>query len=376
VDLIKPAGRPATAFVNPMERDEAAQTGLAIIVVDPADDLARLRHAGGDTNLARAMRVRDSLLGLNVQGRIAVYGQVDAGRSLAIVRHLETLLPKCSFVSDTRAGGVMLRARMTKDESEIEAIRRVGRATVDVVGAVAELLRESPVQDGMLSAGSAPLTIGQVKAKIHLMLAERGVRSPEGPIFAQGRDGAIGHSTGTDGDPIRLGSPIVFDIYPHGPVGYYYDFTRTWCLDHAEPAVLDLYTDVRTVFEAVFPMLVPGASPMDLQVEVCRRFESLGHPTLLSDANTRSGYFHGLAHGVGLEIHEPPVFRHYMSEDEVALQPGMVITLEPGLYYPAQAMGVRLEDTVLIRADGGPEILVPYPYDLTLPLHDGPAEGH
>lgn len=369
-DLIKPADKPATLFVNPMERDEAAATGLRVQVEDQAAIVQYLREADGDKTLTAAFQLRDAFQQLQVSGRVGVYGQLDAGYVLALVRHLERLLPDCSFVSDHGSAGVLKRARMIKEPQEIDAIRKMGEVTVEVVESIAEVLRHQDVAgDILVDAAGEPITIGAVKAKIHLLLAERMAESSEGPIFAQGRDGALGHSTGTDRDAIRLGSPIVFDIYPRGlGGGYYYDFTRTWCVGHVPDAVRQLHADVSQVYHEVFPMLTAGASPKQIQIEVCRRFEAMGHPTVLSDPNTRSGYFHGLAHGLGLQIHEPPVFRHFDTEDEFPLEPGMVVSFEPGLYYPDQGIGVRLEDTVVIRADGPAQVLVPYPHDLLLPL--------
>jgi Xaa-Pro aminopeptidase len=217
-----------------------------------------------------------------------------------------------------------------------------------------------------------PLRVGKIKDMIHLMLAERGAEAPTGPIFAPGREGAIGHSVGRTDQVIKLGIPIVFDLYPrHRDGGYYFDFTRTWCLGYAPPEVSELYDDVLQVYRQNFASMQAGAIPLDIQVASCRLFEQQGHPTIMSDPDTQSGYFHALAHGLGLALHEAPIFRHYDNPANIPLEPGMVITYEPGLYYPEQNMGVRLEDPFLIQPEGPPQLLLEYPLDLVLPMRNG-----
>ncbi len=168
---------------------------------------------------------------------------------------------------------------------------------------------------------------------------------------------------------MKLGAPIVFDLYPRAlGSGYHFDLTRTWCLGHAPQGVQSLHADVKSVYEKIFDLMAADVSPRELQLEACRAFEARGHATLRQQPLPESGYLHGLGHGLGLEIHEAPKFRHYETQQEFPLQAGMVVTLEPGLYYPGKGAAVRLEDTLLIRADGTPEVLVPYPHDLVLPL--------
>ena len=95
---------------------------------------------------------------------------------------------------------------------------------------------------------------------------------------------------------------------------------------------------------------------------MCDVFHEAGYPTQLSKQEGEvldRGFYHGLGHGVGLEVHEPP----WLSRDPGTVEVGDVITLEPGLYEPDFG-GCRLEDLVLVTADGN-ENLTQYPYDLT-----------
>jgi len=99
----------------------------------------------------------------------------------------------------------------------------------------------------------------------------------------------------------------------------------------------------------------------------CEYFESKGHKSQLNFGAPTEGYVHSLGHGVGLNIHERP-FSGLMTGDDHRLAPGVVVTSEPGLYYPERGMGFRIEDTFWVRPDGRMEMLADYPYDFVLPM--------
>ena len=105
------------------------------------------------------------------------------------------------------------------------------------------------------------------------------------------------------------------------------------------------------------------------QEMTCELFEQQGHITIKSEPQTQEGYVHSLGHGLGLNIHEYPSFR-LSSANEHRLEPGVVVTIEPSLYYPERNMGIRLEDTVWVRPDGELEILAEYPLDLVLHMKE------
>ncbi len=370
VNLIKKAGQPPILLHHMLEREEARATGLRSVLLDQGRLHELLEQTEGDRHWAYALQLAEHFEKLGLAGRVAVYGHIEAGELLGTLERFKELLPDVEWIPDYGSRGVLGRARMTKDSEEIERIRRMGQVTVEVVDAIRSQLGDLRLEgDRLLDQAGSPLTVGAVKNRIHLLLAERRAESPFGPIFAQGRDGAIGHSVGRDEDEITPGTTIIFDIYPRElGGGYFFDFTRTWVLGEASEEVQALHADVQHVYEAVFPLLEAGASTRELQNEACRQFEALGHSTVRSAPESDSGYIHGLAHGIGLAIHEPPSFRHHPSPDETTLRPGMVFTFEPGLYYPDGDMAVRLEDTVYVRSDGSVERLAEYPHDLIIAL--------
>ena len=368
-DLIKVRGKEAVLFCNPMEREEAARTGLQTKNLAEYKLNELQKEAGGDLMKATARRYKLMLSELGItRGRVALYGRSEVGTSFAIFSALQQELPELTLVGEG-GNSVLMQAMGTKDSAEIERIRRMGQITTAVVGETADFLTSHAVKDGMLvKSDGQPLTIGEVKGQINLWLAARGADNPEGTIFAIGRDAAIPHSTGTASDALRLGQTIVYDIFPcEAGGGYYYDFTRTWCLGYAPDAVQALYQDVLDVYQQVSAAMTAGTACPVYQKMTCELFEAKGHPTIHSNPATQSGYVHSLGHGLGLRVHERPWFGATADEAD-RLTPGAVFTIEPGLYYPDKGMGVRLENSAWVRPDGLIEVLAPYPFDLVLPV--------
>jgi Xaa-Pro aminopeptidase len=258
---------------------------------------------------------------------------------------------------------------MTKDDPEVERIRKMGVITTQVVGLVADFITSKKVKNGLLvNRNGIPVKIGEVKKRINMWLSERGAYNPEGTIFAIGHDAGVPHSSGNPTDPLKLGQTIVFDIFPCEPGGgYFYDFTRTWCLGYAPPEAEELYGQVKEIYDRLMDSFKMNTPFRDYQRITCEYFESKGHKSQLNTENPLDGYVHSLGHGVGLNIHERP-FSGLQMDDSHRLVPGVIVTSEPGLYYPDKGMGFRIEDTLWMRPDGKIEVLADYPYDLVLPM--------
>jgi Xaa-Pro aminopeptidase len=369
--LIKKAGKEPVLFYNDMERDEAAKSGLKTVSFSEFPVSAFEEQANGDRLLANALRFKKILEEYGLSGgRVAIYGKVEASLLFGIMMKLVQRMPEVEFIGEGMGNTTLLYAMETKDDVEVARIRQMGAVTTVVVKLVQEYLTSCDVREDevLLKEDGSPLTIGDVKGRIALWLAERGAVDVEGLIFAMGRDAGIPHSVGDPQDLITLGKTIVFDIFPaEKGGGYFYDFTRTWSLGYAAPEAQALYDQVQEIYDRVVENLDLNASFVDYQRMTCEYFESKGHKSQLSTKAPLDGYVHSLGHGVGLNIHERPASGLTADPDNI-LKPGVVITIEPGLYYPENGMGFRIEDTYWVRPDGKIELLAEYPYDFVLPM--------
>lgn len=366
--LVKKQGEMPVMLVNPMEREEAAKSGFTIVTFNDFNYFGVLETLKGNKELAEAEMIRMILEKAGVvEGKVALMGVVEISAIWQPLVHLQGMLPKIEWIAFSDKS-VLNMARVTKDPGELERIKHMGQVTTKVVGRVAEFLQTRTLKGETLYHDGKPLTVADVKSRINLWLSEEGAENPEDTIFSIGRDAGIGHSSGTPTDEITLGKPICFDIYPcEKGGGYFYDFTRTWCLGYAPEDVQQLYNQVRLVYDTVVKALKPEGLCVEYQKMTCDMFEEMGHPTIQSNPNTEDGYNHSLGHGLGLNVHEKPWFGVLAGSDDV-LEPGMVFTIEPGLYYPEKGMGVRIEDTFYVDEDGSIQTCVKYPYDLVLPM--------
>ncbi len=368
--LLKKRGQEPVLFYYPMEREEAARTGLKTVSFSKYLYTDFMKEAGGNLAEAMVLRMKKILTDQGIAaGRVGIYGEREVGAFYSLISRLQQLMPKLFFEGYMK-DEILLNAMMTKEPAELERIRQMGLVTTDVVGKTAEFLTSQKTKKGILvHKDGTPVTIGEVKRKINLWLAEHGVENPEGTIFAIGRDAGIPHSTGTATDLLRLGQTIVYDIFPcEAGGGYFYDFTRTWCLGYAPDEVLKVYEDVKKVYDTITAELKSNEPFMKYQKRTCELFEEMGHPTIMSNPTIERGYCHSLGHGIGLQVHEKPWASMINASPTDILAPGCVFTLEPGLYYPENGMGVRIEDSLVAKPDGTFEILADYPKDLVLPV--------
>jgi Xaa-Pro aminopeptidase len=208
-----------------------------------------------------------------------------------------------------------------------------------------ELLGAASNEDGRLIHEGEPLTSERLKEAIEIDLLRNGYALDE-TIVACGADAADPHDRGSG--PLEAGEPIIVDIFPRSKeTGYHGDLTRTFCVGEPSETVRSWYDLTLDAQRAALETIEAGISGSAVHDAVCDVYEDAGLPTLRADGDTETGFIHTTGHGIGLDVHEYP----RLSEQEIELEAGNVVTVEPGLYDPAVG-GVRIEDLVVVTEDG------------------------
>lgn len=265
------------------------------------------------------------------------------------------------FLADYfRAAGIALRVdedefvqrRRVKSAAELDGIRRAQKAADAAMAVARDLIHE--LRDG--------LTSEEVRAAMAAVCEERGCELSDDAIVSHGEQSARGHDSGSG--VIGRGEPVVVDIWPRDRASRCYaDMTRTFVAGGGEPPeeLAEYWRLTKDSLKRVYADLKPGANGRKLFERSAEPYIEAGHPTQLTkEPGTvlEDGYFHGLGHGVGLEVHERP-FMGRLGDDLLA---GEVVTVEPGCYRRGFG-GCRLEDLVLVTEDGY-EIITDFPYEL------------
>lgn len=250
--------------------------------------------------------------------------------------------------------------RRVKNENELAGIRKAQRGTEAAMAAARDMLRAAEVANGTLVLDGEPLTSERIKTRIGEVFSEHNLAS-DATIVAHGAQAAEGHEMGSG--PIAPGESVVIDLFPRDvDSACYADMTRTFVVGEIPDELAEYHRLVDEALQRSLEAVKAGAEGNAIYRLVCDVFHEAGYPTQLSKKEGEvlsSGFFHGLGHGVGLAVHEPP----WLSRDPSQLVAGDVITLEPGLYRHGFG-GVRLEDLVLVTEEGA-ENLTDFPYDLT-----------
>jgi len=258
----------------------------------------------------------------------------DAQLSVREHARLRELVP--DRVELVPAGGLVEELRAVKDRRELERIR------------AAALLADAALTE-VLDEGIVGVTERDVALELEIRmrrLGAEGVSFP--PIVAAGPHGALPHAEPRD-VPIPAGTLVTID-WGAQLNGYASDCTRTFATGELDPRDAEIYALVLEAQETALDAVRAGRLGREVDAVARDLIEAAGHG---------EHFGHGLGHGVGLEVHEGPRLSRL---GDVALEPGMVVTVEPGVYVPG-AVGVRIEDLVVVT-DGAPEVLNSLPKTL------------
>jgi Xaa-Pro aminopeptidase len=341
-----------------MTRTEARRAALRDLIAADVDamlvsSLVNVRYLTGFTGSNAALLVtRDGRDSLATDGRYAtqaateapdvaelVVGRMlgadllralgDRGKRVAVERHILTvdahdrLRDAVADVELVDAGQPVERLRTVKDDDELASIRQACAVTDAAFDAVLPQLREG-------------VTERDIAWALRSAMRDHGAEPAFDSIVAFGPDSARPHHNPTDrplqpGDLVKLDFGALVD-------GYHSDMTRTVVKGAAADWQRDLHDLVRRIQADARAATVAGAVPADLDDGVRDAIEGAGHEVA-----------HGLGHGVGLQIHESPFLTPGSTADRLVDR--VPVTVEPGVYLPGRG-GVRIEDTVVVRAEG------------------------
>jgi Xaa-Pro aminopeptidase len=246
--------------------------------------------------------------------------------------------------------GVVERARLVKDGYELGVLREAAS-------------RLTPVADAVFREVRRGRTELEIAARIDWLLRDGGFsRSAFETIVAAGPNGALPHARPgrrrlIEGDVVVLDFGGVYD-------SYCVDLSRTVIVGTASARAREVYRAVLEAHDRAVRAVAPGRSRFDIDAAARGSLAAVG----MAEA-----FGHGTGHGLGIEVHEDPRISRRRPEDDAAagsnkdrpdeaLRPGMVFTIEPGVYFPGWG-GVRIEDDVAVT-EAGVELLTHVTTDL------------
>ncbi|MXR42050.1 M24 family metallopeptidase [Halobaculum sp. WSA2] len=316
-------------FLVPELSGEQVRTGTPVDDVrtwaDDDDPTAALSAVADDLGLRRGVDDRGDSAG-DADGGDGPRVLVDDTMHARFTQDLREVLPGATF---GLASEVLADLRVTKDDAEVAALRRAGEAADAVIR---ELRTDGDDVVGMTEAELAR----HVEDRL---VANGGTGVSFETIVGSGPNGAMPHHTHGD-RTVRAGDPVVLDFGTRVD-GYPSDQTRTLVFGDESPpdGFREVHRVVREAQDAAVEAVEPGVTTGE--VDAAAR-------EVIEDAGYGEEFVHRTGHGVGLDVHEEP---YVVAGGERELEPGMVFSVEPGIYLSGE-FGVRIEDLVVVTDDG------------------------
>jgi len=322
-------------IIRDIEMERARRHARADRVHCPAD-FEPSGGLSGDRETATAQSVAQCLVSRGIRS-------VRADRSLPLIFAHFIAKAGIKLECDTEMG---VLERRSKDAQELDWLREAQRATEGAMRLACETVaRAKAASDGTLVHEGAPLSAERLRAIIDIHLLTNGYENPES-IIACGAQGADCHDHGHG--VLRTGEPVIVDIFPRNRKTLYNgDMTRTVVHGAIPPEIARMHAAVvaakRDAIAAVRPGVTGQAVHEATLAALTRHGYAAGQPAQQGVAVIS----HGTGHGIGLEVHEPPL----LAMKGPALVAGDVLTVEPGLYALGLG-GIRVEDMVAVTSGG------------------------
>ena len=232
-------------------------------------------------------------------------------------------------------------ARATKSAKEIEIIKKAGKATIDAIAHIIEIVKDSDIgANKILMHNGEPLTVGRVKNILAHFLLDRDAESAEDVILAVGEKAFDWHYLGVADDKFKSEVPIILDVFPRlKQERYIADITRTFVKGAVPTRVREMFDAVEDAANTTVDALTDGAVIDDVNMACFQTLKKHGFDSRRLNPDAKDGMTHGLGHGIGLDVHELPSM--YSREDLFA--EGHVMAIEPGVYLEGIG-GIRIEN--------------------------------
>lgn len=333
--------RGSQLIIRDIEMERAKRDARADEVNCPADFTPE-SGLSADRAIATAQAVAEFLVR---RGFVEVVGHRDLPLLFVDCLHARGIGVICD-----RDLGVL--ERRAKDEEEIGALRKAQAATESAIRMACETVACATAgSGGVLEHAGEPLTSERLRALIDVHLIDQGM-APRPSIVAGGPQGADCHELGAG--PIRTGEPVIIDVFPRDPGSLYNgDCTRTVVHGEIPDAVAAMHRAVVEAKAAAIAATRPEATAQSVHeaaIEVIRAHGyGIGLPAV---GEPVAGHMpHGTGHGLGLDVHEPPLLDLAPDGNSPGLVVGDALTIEPGVY-DSRFGGIRVEDLVVVREDG------------------------
>ncbi|NLF72191.1 MAG: aminopeptidase P family protein [Candidatus Anammoximicrobium sp.] len=328
----------AIFILRDIEMERARRDARVDRVCCPAD-FAPAGGLSGDRETATAQAVAECLRRSGVRRAIA-------DRTLPLLFAHEIQKAGIAVDCDPDWGVVQ---RRSKDEQEIQWLQESQQATEAAMQMACETVcRAKARADGVLMVDGQPLTSERLRAAVDVFLLQRGYTNPTS-IIAGGPQGADCHDSGAG--ELRTEQPVIIDIFPRNRKTLYYgDCTRTAVHGQVSDELRRMHRAVVAAKAAAAAACRAGVTGEAVNEATQAAITAHGYSVGLPPADAPDTYCaitHGTGHGIGLDVHEPPL----LDKGGPELVVGDAVTIEPGLYCKAVG-GIRVEDLVIVTREG------------------------